>query len=89
MLASQKWAWPFCSSLGRTCVHEFPVSWSFFPRWAACGGHGRLQPNLEFTVLASVYRRKSLPARDAGFTVEDICMLSESQAPADFLCISF
>ena len=42
------------------------------------------QSNLELTVLASVYRRKSLPARDAGFTVEDICMLSESWAPADF-----
>ena len=38
---------------------------------------------------ASVYRRKSLPARDAGFTVEDICMLSESWAPADFLYASF
>ena len=29
-----------------------------------------------------------MPARDAGFTVEDICMLSELWAPADFsLCI--
>ncbi|XP_023366438.1 myotubularin-related protein 14 isoform X7 [Otolemur garnettii] len=32
----------------------------------------------EFSALkiqSSVYRRKSLPARDAGFTLEDICML--------------
>lgn len=47
-------------------------------------GRRRPPPNLEFTILGSVYRRKSLPARDAGFTLEDICMLSESQAPADF-----
>lgn len=47
-------------------------------------GQRRSQPNLEFTFLGSVYRRKSLPARDAGFTLEDICMLSESQAPAHF-----
>ena len=52
------------------------------------GDKGYPQSNLELTVLASVYRRKS-SARDAGFTVEDICMLSESWAPADFLYASF
>uniref|UniRef100_A0A2I2YT78 Myotubularin related protein 14 n=1 Tax=Gorilla gorilla gorilla TaxID=9595 RepID=A0A2I2YT78_GORGO len=33
------------------------------------------QVDLEFTAPASVSRRKSLPARDGGFTLEDICML--------------
>uniref|UniRef100_H2R1A6 Myotubularin related protein 14 n=1 Tax=Pan troglodytes TaxID=9598 RepID=H2R1A6_PANTR len=33
------------------------------------------QIDLEFTAPASVSRRKSLPARDGGFTLEDICML--------------
>lgn len=47
-------------------------------------GQRRPQPNPQFTVLGSVYRRKSLPARDSGFNLEDIYMLSESQALADY-----
>lgn len=35
LLVSQKWALAFYNRLGRTCLHEFPLSWSFFSRWAA------------------------------------------------------
>lgn len=76
----------FCNTVGRpdsmSCLGGLEFLSQVVCVWGR--GHRRPQANPEFTILRTVCRRKSLPARDSGFTLEDICMLSESQAPADF-----
>lgn len=84
-------AWPevglvFCSTLGRPDSMSLPLWVGVSPPGRQHVGEGtkETQPNPEFTILGSVYRRKSLPARDSGFNLDDIYSLSESQALADY-----